>query len=30
MFDSLTEKFTGLFKDLTGQGRLSEQNPNIG
>lgn len=26
MFDSLTEKFTGLFKDLTGQGKLSEAN----
>jgi signal recognition particle subunit SRP54 len=26
MFDSLTEKFTGLFKDLTGQGKLSEGN----
>lgn len=26
MFDSLTEKFTGLFKDLAGQGKLSEAN----
>jgi signal recognition particle subunit SRP54 len=26
MFDSLTEKFTGLFKDLSGQGKLSEAN----
>lgn len=26
MFDSLTEKLTGLFKDLTGQGKLSEDN----
>lgn len=26
MFDSLTEKLTGLFKDLTGKGKLSEDN----
>jgi signal recognition particle subunit SRP54 len=26
VFDSLTEKFTGLFKDLSGQGKLSEAN----
>ena len=26
MFDSLTEKLTGLFKDLSGKGKLSEDN----
>ncbi len=26
MFDSLSEKLTGLFKDLTGKGKLSEDN----
>jgi len=26
VFDSLTEKLTGLFKDLTGKGKLSEDN----
>ena len=26
MFDSLTDKFTSLFKNLTGQGKLSESN----
>jgi signal recognition particle subunit SRP54 len=26
MFDSLTEKLSGLFKDLTGKGKLSEDN----
>ncbi|MDI6739800.1 MAG: signal recognition particle protein [Candidatus Edwardsbacteria bacterium] len=26
MFDSLTDKFTSLFKDLIGQGKLSESN----
>jgi signal recognition particle subunit SRP54 len=26
MFDSLTEKLTGLFKNLTGQGKLTEAN----
>ena len=26
MFDSLTDKFTSLFKSLTGQGKLSESN----
>jgi len=26
MFDSLSEKLTVLFKDLTGKGKLSEDN----
>ncbi|MGH7180247.1 MAG: signal recognition particle receptor subunit alpha, partial [Tepidisphaeraceae bacterium] len=26
MFDSLTEKFSGVFRNLSGRGRISEEN----